>query len=126
MYDIICKVFGKLAENLAEMIGKTEKNPQLEIFKVPLRQFINESHELVLLARKIDWEQLQSELSVYYCGDNGRPGIPIRTIAGIVLLKQIFDESDENVLDRWVENPYWQYFCGEVYFRYGPPLTGRN
>lgn len=111
-----------MAENLAEMIGKIEKNPQLEIFSIPLKHFINEGHELVLLARKIDWEELQSGLSVYYCEDNGRPCIPIRTIAGIVLLKRIFDESDESVLDRWVENPYWQYFCGEVYFQHEPPF----
>ena len=115
-------VLGKLAENLAEMIGKIEKNPQLEMFKVPLKQFIRENHELVLLARKIDWEQLESDLSENYCGENGRPCIPIRTIAGIVLLKRMFNESDESVLDRWVENPYWQYFCGEVYFRHEPPF----
>ena len=45
-----------------------------------------------------------------------------RTIAGIVLLRRIFDESDESILDRWVENPYWQYFCGEVYFQHEPPF----
>jgi IS5 family transposase len=33
-------------------------------------------------------------------------------------LKRIFNESDESVLDRWVENPYWQYFCREVYFQH--------
>lgn len=104
------------------MIGKIEKNPQLEMFKVPLKHFINENHELVLMTRKINWEQLESGLSVYYCEDNGRPSIPIRTIAGIVLLKRIYDQSDESVLDRWVENPYWQYFCGEVYFCHQLPF----
>lgn len=104
------------------MIGKIEKNPQLEMFKVPLKHFINENHELVLMSLKINWEALESGLSVYYCEDNGRPSIPIRTIAGIVLLKRIFDESDESVLDRWVENPYWQYFCGEVYFNHQLPF----
>ena len=77
------------------MIGKIEKNPQLEMFKVPLKHFINENHELVLMSLKINWEQLESGLSIYYCEDNGRPGIPIRTIAGIVLLKRIFDQSEE-------------------------------
>jgi IS5 family transposase len=113
---------GKLAENLAEMIGKIEKNPQLEMFKVPLKHFIKENHELVLLSGKINWEELDRELSVYYCQDNGRPCVPIRTIAGIVLLKRIYNESDESVLDRWVENPYWQYFCGEVYFQHELPF----
>ena len=109
-------------DNLAEMIGKIEKNPQLEMFKVPLKHFIKENHELVLLSKMINWEQLESELSIYYCENNGRPCIPIRTIAGIVLLRRVFDESDESILDRWVENPYWQYFCGEVYFQHEPPF----
>jgi IS5 family transposase len=34
----------------------------------------------------------------------------------------MFNQSDESVLDRWVENPYWQYFCGEVYFRHDYPF----
>jgi len=117
-----CRVFDKLQKNLAEMIGKIEKTPQLEIFKVPLKHFIKENHELVLLSKKINWEQLESELGIYYCDDNGRPSIPIRTIAGIVLLRRMFDESDESILDRWVENPYWQYFCGEIYFQHDPPF----
>lgn len=109
-------------ENLAEMISKIDKTPQLEMFKVPLKQFIKEDHELVLLSKKIDWGQLESSLGSYYCSDNGRPGIPIRTIVGIILLRRIFDESDESVLDRWVENPYWQYFCGALYFQHEPPF----
>jgi transposase, IS5 family len=31
-------------------------------------------------------------------------------------LKHAFDESDESVVARWAENPYWQYFCGMAYF----------
>lgn len=111
-----------MRKNLVEMIGKIEKSPQLEMFKVPLKHFIKEDHELVLLSRRIDWDQLESGLSAYYCEDNGRPGIPIRTIAGIILLRRMFDESDESMLERWVENPYWQYFCGEVYFQHEPPF----
>lgn len=34
----------------------------------------------------------------------------------------MFNESDESVLDRWVENPYWQYLCGEVYFQHKVPF----
>jgi len=104
------------------MVGKIDKTPQLDMFQIPLKQFIKENHELVLLSRKIDWDNLGKELSVYYCTDNGRPGVPIRTIAGIVILKRVFNESDESVLDRWVENPYWQFFCGEVYFQHELPF----
>lgn len=104
------------------MVGKKEKNPQLNMFQVALKQFINESHELVQLSKKIDWESLERDLRVYYCEDNGRPGVPIRLIVGIIMLRRMFNQSDESVLDRWVENPYWQYFCGEVYFRHDYPF----
>ena len=104
------------------MIGKIDPTPQLEMFKIPLKHFIKEEHELVLLSKKIQWEQLESDLSQYYCVNNGRPGIPIRTISGMLILKRMFNESDESVIDRWVENPYWQYFCGEIYFQHEPPF----
>jgi len=104
------------------MIGKIDNTPQLEMFKIPLKQFIKEVHELVLLSKKIDWSQLESNLSNYYCSDNGRPSVAIRTIVGVILLRRMFNESDESVLDRWVENPYWQYFCGELYFQHEPPF----
>jgi len=37
------------------MTGKTNKNPQLEVFKVPLVNGINMEHELVLLSGRTDW-----------------------------------------------------------------------
>lgn len=104
------------------MIGKTDKTPQLNMYQVPIRQFINEEHELCQLARRIDWDSLESDLSDYYCVDNGRPSIPIRKIVGVIMLKRMFNESDESVVDRWKENPYWQYFCGEVHFQHHWPF----
>lgn len=104
------------------MVQKIDKTPQLEIFRTPIVHFIKENHELVLLSKKIDWDSLEKKLSVYYCETNGRPSIPIRTIAGILMLKRMFDESDESILERWIENPYWQYFCGEVYFQHSIPF----
>jgi IS5 family transposase len=104
------------------MIQKIDQTPQLDMFKTPLKHFIKENHELVLLAKKLDWVFLEKQLSKYYCIDNGRPGLPIRIVAGMLMLKRMFDESDESVIDRWVENPYWQYFCGEVYFCHEPPF----
>lgn len=104
------------------MVTKIDKTPQLDMYKILIRQYIKENHELVLLSGKLNWDKLEKELGIYYCSDNGRPCIPIRKIAGIVMLKRIYNESDEGVLERWVENPYWQYFCGEVYFQHEPPF----
>jgi IS5 family transposase len=104
------------------MIGKTDKKPQLNIFKIPLNQYIDLNHELCLLSKKIDWDKVEEDFSEYYCQDNGRPSIPIRKIVGVILLKRVYNQSDENVVERWKENPYWQYFCGETYFQHKQPF----
>jgi len=98
------------------MIQKKDKTPQLEMFKTPLIHFIKKDHELALLSEKIDWDKLEDALSIYYCLNNGRPGIPIRTIAGILIIKRMFNESDESVLERWIENPYWSRIFGMAKF----------
>jgi len=103
------------------MVGKIRSNPQLNIFETPLLSFINTRHELCVLASEIDWESVEKDFSGYYA-DFGRPSIPIRKMVGLVLLKQIFNLSDEALIDRWVENPYWQYFCGEHNFQKSKPM----
>jgi IS5 family transposase len=44
-------------------------------------------------------------------------------IAGLHYLKHKYGLSDEQVVQRWSENPYWQYFCGETYFQHELPLN---
>ena len=105
-----------------KMIGKTDKSPQLHMYQVPIIQFINKEHELYQLSERINWVEIEQDLTEYYCVDNGRPSIPIRKIVGVVLLKRMFNESDESVVDRWKENPYWQHFCGEVNFQHNWPF----
>ena len=94
----------------------------MSIFEVALESFIDMNHELVLLSKQIDWAEVESDFAEYYCADNGRPSIPIRTMVGMMLLKNIYNLSDEGVVARWVENPYMQYFTGEKVFRKRPPM----
>jgi transposase, IS5 family len=103
------------------MLKKLPKQPQLELFKTVLVSFINPEHELCLLAKKINWDELEKEFAPLY-GTVGRPSIPIRTIVGLLLLKQMYNQGDETVVERYLENPYWQHFCGEVYFQYRLPF----
>jgi IS5 family transposase len=103
------------------MLKKLAENPQLEMFKTVLTSFINPDHKLCLLAREINWEDLENEFTPLY-GSTGRPSIPIRTIVGLLLLKQMYNLGDETVVERYLENPYWQHFCGEVYFQYKLPF----
>ena len=91
--------------------------------EVALESFIDMNHELVLLSKQIDWDAVESEFAQYYCVDNGRPGVPIRKMVGLMLLKNIYDLSDEEVVARWMENPYMQYFTGETVFQKRPPIN---
>lgn len=79
------------------------------------------NHPLVILANQIDWNRIEGDHAHLY-SEAGRPSIPIRKIAGALMLKHMFNESDESVVDRWIENPYWQYFSGEQYFQCEKPF----
>jgi transposase, IS5 family len=110
-----------LIKTLQIMMKKLPKQPQLEMFKIQLVSFIHPEHELCLLAKKISWEGLEKEFAPLY-GTVGRPSVPIRTIVGLLLLKQMYNMGDETVVERYLENPYWQHFCGEIYFQYNLPF----
>ena len=74
------------------------------------------------LADLLDWSVFDKEFGPLYCPDNGCPGKPTRLLVGLHYLKHGYGLSDEAVVSGWVENPYWQYFCGEVYFQHEAPL----
>lgn len=103
------------------MLGKLKKESQLDMFKVLLSRLVSPSHELCILASELDWTGLEKDLEGFY-SDTGRPSIPIRTIVGMLFLKNMFNLSDESVVARWIENPYWQYFTGEQYFQNEQPF----
>jgi len=92
-----------------------------DLFRSRLDQIINMRHELVKLADRIDWNDLHEQASRCYA-EEGRPGIPTRTMVGLQILKHMFKLSDEQVCERWVYDPYFQYFCGEVYFQHRFPI----
>lgn len=89
---------------------------------VRLDMAINLEHELVKLAEAIPWDQIARDFEPLYCENKGRPGVPTRLMAGLHFLKHTKGVSDEEVLNLWMENPYWQYFCGEEFFRHDLPI----
>ena len=105
------------------MIGTLEKTPQLDIFREPLRHILREDDELVHLAESIEWDRIISSLSIHYSPDKGRRAIPIRKLAGLLILKKIYGGSDESILRQYIGNPSFQHFCGEIYPRSHPPAS---
>jgi IS5 family transposase len=96
--------------------------PTDDLFRNRLDNLIDRRHELVKLAELIDWRHFDREWGEAFC-ENGRPAIATRLIAGLHYLKHTYGLSDEQVVQRWSENPYWQYFCGETYFQHELPLN---
>jgi IS5 family transposase len=95
---------------------------QLDLFQSSFDQLLNLSHPLCILARKIDWSRFDVAFADCYCPDTGAPGKDIRLLVGQHYLKHTFNESDESLLERWIENPYWQHFCGFTTMQHKLPL----
>lgn len=91
-----------------------------DLFRARLDQIIDMKHALVALADRIDWTWLDEHLAAYF-SDEGRPAEPVRFMIGMFLLKHTYALSDEQLWDRWVHDPYFQYFTGEEFFQHGLP-----
>lgn len=93
-----------------------------DLFRARLDQIINMSHELVKLAKAISWRFIEERCGAVYSDGPGMPPLPTRQMAGLAILKHTFDLSDEELCARWVENPYFQYLCGEEFFCHELPF----
>lgn len=102
------------------MKGKLKDQEQRNLFRPILKEIINPKHELVILADKIYWEYFENEFSNLY-SNTGRPSVPVRTVVGMLLLKQMYNLGDETVVEQWLQNPYFQYFTGEREFQWKAP-----
>jgi IS5 family transposase len=104
------------------MKPKNTPAPQDDLFKNRLETMINTKHKLVKLSKLIDWQSFESDWIKLFPSATGAPATPTRMIAGLHYLKHLYDLSDEQVVERWVENPYWQHFCGEQFFSHTLPI----
>ena len=99
-----------------------QESGEQDLFRSRLDQVINMDHALVKLARTIDWRFLEEKFGAVYKDGPGQPPLPTRLMAGLAILKHTYNFSDEVVCELWLENPYYQYFCGEEFFQHRLPL----
>ena len=104
------------------MKPKPQPRDAFQLFQAHFDQILNPGHELIQLARKIDWCRFDAAFAGSYSQDMGAPAKAIRLMVGMQYLKYTFNESDESVVARWVENPYWQYFCGYTHMQHECPI----
>lgn len=96
------------------MTQSPDTSPQSSFFDITSQ--LNANHPLLMLAEELDWHTLEENLSDYY-SDKGRPAKPLRLMSGMLMLKSLYNHSDESLIDQWLMNPYYQVFCGMTSFQ---------
>ncbi len=104
------------------MKPKPQPRDDFELFQAHFDQILNHDHELIQMARKIDWSRFDAAFADSYSEDMGAPAKAFRLMVGLHYLKYTFNESDESLVERWVENPYWQCFCGYTHMQHVWPI----
>jgi len=103
-------------------MSKPRDDRQKDLLLPALDQIIDMGHPLVRLAALIDWKFLDDRFGSVCQTGPGQPGLPTRLVAGLFILKHMHNLSDEVLCARWIENPYYQYFCGELSFCHRLPF----
>ena len=90
---------------------KPRKSPQdqpstLQLFRARLDNIISPHHSLVHLATAIQWDCFDEAYAPFYCESNSAPGLPTRLMVGLQYLRYTYNLSDEELVKRWIENPY--------------------
>ena len=102
------------------MIGKSPEGEQRDLFLANLEDLVDPRHRLSMLAKEIDWAGIEEGFAPLY-SKVGCPAKPVRLMVGLLILKQVYHLADETVVEEWVSNPYFQYFCGEKEFQWEFP-----
>ena len=92
--------------------------PQSSFFNITDQ--LDSSHPLIALGQSIPWTDLETTFAELY-SDKGRAAKPFRLMCGLLMLKQLYNLSDESMVTQWQMNPYYQVFCGETHFQNYPP-----
>ena len=99
-------------------------NNQDNLFQSRLSNQINPRHEMVILSKLINWDGLEAEFASVHIDTSkgGQPPKPVRLMVGLLLLQHLHSLSDEQVVRGFVENPYWQFFCGYDFLQWELPI----
>ena len=91
-----------------------------------LRDAVDPKHPLVIFANSINWEVIEKNISPLFYSNNGRPALAVRMVTGLLYLKNAYNLGDKALLETWLENPYWQYFTGGIFFEHKLPFDSSN
>ena len=108
------------------MRAKNKVINQLNFLAPSLSEQLNPNHELYILSHTIDWDYFEKEFAPFY-SDKGRPAHPIRLMTSLLILKAIYNLSDERLVEQqWEMNMYFQYFSGLFHPQWGQPCAASD
>ena len=93
----------------------------MDLFGTRLSDLLDSTHPLFVLANRMDWSRFETKFGIHFAENSGRPALATRLMVGLEYLKYTMNESDESVVSRFIENSYWQYFCGLEHFTHKAP-----
>jgi len=101
---------------------KSRNNHQGNFLFADLIGQLNPKHPLLRLAKQIDWSVFDDVFSPHY-SHLGKPAKHVRLMVGLSILKHMEGLSDEVLVQRWVQDPYYQAFTGEAEFQWKFPCN---
>ena len=104
------------------MLSIQKHTPQLGLFG-SLADQLDQKHPLYQLANTINWPFFDDAFKKHYSEKMGKPAKPIRLMVSLLILKFLRNLSDENLVEHWAENIYFQYFSGEQFFQPNIPCV---
>lgn len=108
------------------MHSKNRATNQLHFLAPTLKEQLNPKQELYLLAHQIDWTYFENEFKEFY-SNKGRPAHSIRLMTSLLILKAIYNLSDEKLVnEHWEMNAYFQYFSGKQVQQWGQPCAASD
>jgi len=96
---------------------KSRNAPQGNFLFADLIDQLNPKHPLLQLSKQIDWSVFDETFSSHY-SHLGKPAKHIRLMAGLCILKHMENLSDEVLVQRWVQNPYYFSSASRQYFTF--------
>ena len=98
------------------MLARQKSTNQIGLFNA-IEALIDQRHPLFKLANTLNWTVFEDDFKKHYSEKMGKPAKPIRLMVSLLILKYLRNLSDENLVDQWSENIYFQYFSGEQNFQ---------
>ena len=78
------------------------------------------------MSHQIEWSYFEEAFGSFY-STVGRPAHSIRLIVSLLILKSLYNLSDEVLVEqRWEMNPYFQYFGGFDSLQWGQPCAATD